>query len=159
MNVWAPTNANETSKLPVWVYIQGGGKPFPPPPFPPWRPPLGRRERSYPKPFLTLCITIGYTANSNPDYIGATVVEESGMNVILVNFNYRVGLWGFLAGEQVREDGDLNVGLLDQRQLLKWVKTHIAKVSRDHQHRAPTPSPVPRGTEHISLLFPFFHFC
>ncbi|CAI4216471.1 unnamed protein product [Parascedosporium putredinis] len=73
----------------------------------------------------------GYTANSNPDYIGATVVEESGMNVILVNFNYRVGLWGFLAGEQVREDGDLNVGLLDQRQLLKWVKTHIAKFGGD----------------------------
>ncbi|PKS06619.1 hypothetical protein jhhlp_007368 [Lomentospora prolificans] len=93
-NVWAPTNATETSKLPVWVYIQGGG----------------------------------YTANSNPDYSGATVVEESGMNLVFVNFNYRVGLWGFLAGEKVRQDGDLNVGLLDQRQLLKWVKAHIAKV-------------------------------
>jgi carboxylesterase type B len=25
-NVWTPTNATATSKLPVWVFIQGGGK-------------------------------------------------------------------------------------------------------------------------------------
>lgn len=38
---------------------------------------------------------------------------------MLVNFNYRVGLWGFLAGEQVRANGDLNAGLLDQRMMSK----------------------------------------
>lgn len=46
----------------------------------------------------------------------------------MVNFNYRVGLWGFLASERVRADGDLNVGLLDQRMLLKWVRTYINEV-------------------------------
>lgn len=46
----------------------------------------------------------------------------------MVNFNYRVGLWGFLASERIRLDGDLNVGMLDQRRLLIWVKEHIAKV-------------------------------
>lgn len=46
----------------------------------------------------------------------------------MVNFNYRVGLWGFLASERVRVDGDLNAGLLDQRMLFKWVKEHIASV-------------------------------
>lgn len=46
----------------------------------------------------------------------------------MVNFNYRVGLWGFLASERLRADGDLNVGMLDQRRLLMWVKEHIAKV-------------------------------
>jgi acetylcholinesterase len=52
----------------------------------------------------------------------------------MVNFNYRVGLWGFLASEQVRQDGDLNVGLLDQRQLLLWVQRYIARFGGDPNH-------------------------
>ncbi|SPO00870.1 related to triacylglycerol lipase II precursor [Cephalotrichum gorgonifer] len=100
VNVWAPSGANEKSKLPVWVYIQGGG----------------------------------YTANSNHDYKGTSAIEESGGNLVFVNFNYRVGLWGFLADERVREDGDLNVGLLDQRHLLRWVKKHISKFGGDPDH-------------------------
>lgn len=55
-------------------------------------------------------------------------METSNNNVVFVNFNYRVSLWGFLAGEEVREDGDLNAGLLDQRFLLKWVQENISKV-------------------------------
>lgn len=38
------------------------------------------------------------------------MVETSGKNIVFVGFNYRVGLWGFLASERVRKDGDLNVG-------------------------------------------------
>lgn len=82
------------SKLPVWVYIQGGG----------------------------------YAANSNSNYNGTDVVQQSGNNIILVNFNYRVGALGFLASEKVRADGDLNAGLLDQRKLLQWVQKYISKV-------------------------------
>jgi carboxylesterase type B len=26
VNVWAPSNATTKAKLPVWVFIQGGGK-------------------------------------------------------------------------------------------------------------------------------------
>jgi carboxylesterase type B len=70
----------------------------------------------------------GYVANTNANWNGAHVVEKSGHSIVMVNFNYRVGLWGFLASERVREDGALNAGLLDQRMLLKWVKTHIAAV-------------------------------
>lgn len=62
------------------------------------------------------------------NYHGDEVVEKSGMNIIMVNFNYRVGIFGFLASEKIKEDGDLNVGLLDQRRLLFWVKQHIAQV-------------------------------
>lgn len=51
------------------------------------------------------------------------------MNVVFVNINYRVSAFGFLASEKVREDGDLNVGLLDQRKALEWVKKYIAEVS------------------------------
>ena len=49
--------------------------------------------------------------------------------MVFVGLNYRVGPFGFLASEKVREDGDLNVGLLDQREALKWVQKHITKVS------------------------------
>ncbi|KAI1083258.1 carboxylesterase [Whalleya microplaca] len=99
-NVWAPANATRTSKLPVWLFIQGGG----------------------------------YTTNSNANWNGTGVVERSGRNIVLVNFNYRVGLWGFLASERVRSDGALNVGLLDQRAMMAWVKRHIAQFGGDPSH-------------------------
>lgn len=57
----------------------------------------------------------GYVSNSNANYNGSTVVENSGQNIVFVNFNYRVGSWGFLASEKVRQNGDLNAGLLDER--------------------------------------------
>lgn len=50
------------------------------------------------------------------------------MNVIVVTFNYRVGLYGFLASEEVKENGDLNVGLLDQYKALEWVNKYIFQV-------------------------------
>lgn len=70
----------------------------------------------------------GYNSLSNANWNGEGVVQKSGGKIILVNFNYRVGMWGFLASEKVREDGDLNVGLLDQRMVLKWVRKYIAEV-------------------------------
>ncbi|KAI0419730.1 Alpha/Beta hydrolase protein [Xylaria grammica] len=76
----------------------------------------------------------GYTANSNADWNGTAVVERSGRQMLLVNFNYRVGLFGFLAGERVRADGDLNAGLLDQRFAMRWVRRHIAQFGGDPDH-------------------------
>lgn len=89
-----PANATVDSKLPVWLYIQGGG----------------------------------YADNSNANYNGTEVIEQSGGNIVFVNFNYRVGIFGFLASQDVVDDGDLNVGLLDQRMVMKWVHEHIAQV-------------------------------
>ncbi|TGJ87283.1 hypothetical protein E0Z10_g1473 [Xylaria hypoxylon] len=100
VNVWAPANATVESKLPVWLFIQGGG----------------------------------YTVNSNANWNGTEVVQRSGHKILLVNSNYRVGLWGFLAGERVRADGDLNVGLLDQRFVMRWVRRHIAQFGGDPDH-------------------------
>ncbi|TQN74010.1 putative secreted lipase, partial [Colletotrichum shisoi] len=100
VNVWSPNNTTPDSKLPVWLFIQGGG----------------------------------YTSNANPNWNGSQVVDVSGKNIVFVNFNYRVGLWGFLASERVRKDGDLNAGLLDQRQVMKWVQTHISKFGGDPNH-------------------------
>jgi hypothetical protein len=67
----------------------------------------------------------GYATNSNANYNGTDVVVNSGHGLILVNFNYRVGALGFLTSETVRRDGDLNVGLLDQRKALEWVQQYI----------------------------------
>lgn len=47
--------------------------------------------------------------------------------MVVVTFNYRVGPYGFLTSKEVRADGDLNVGLLDQRMVFRWVQQNIAK--------------------------------
>jgi carboxylesterase type B len=99
VNVFKPSNATSDSKLPVWVYIQGGG----------------------------------YAAMGNPNYNGTEVVSYSGGNIVQINFNYRVGVLGFLASDEVRKDGNLNVGLLDQRFLLSWVKEHVSKVCNPNE--------------------------
>lgn len=70
----------------------------------------------------------GYATNSNANYNGTEVVQKSDQGIVFVNFNYRVGLFGFLASDDVRQDGDLNVGLLDQRKLLDWVQKYIQQV-------------------------------
>lgn len=72
---------------------------------------------------------LGYTVNSNNNWNGSYLVEASNRNMVFVNFNYRVALYGFLASERVRADGDLNVGLLDQRRVLQWIQEHISEVS------------------------------
>lgn len=70
----------------------------------------------------------GYISNSNANYNGSTVVQNSGQNIVFVNFNYRVGAWGFLASEKVRSNGNLNAGLLDERFALQWVQKYISEV-------------------------------
>ena len=44
---------------------------------------------------------------------------------------YRLGAYGFLGGPEVAENGDSNVGLLDQRAALLWVQRHIRKFGGD----------------------------
>ncbi|ESZ91062.1 hypothetical protein SBOR_8556 [Sclerotinia borealis F-4128] len=100
VNVWAPSTATSASKLPVWVFIQGGG----------------------------------YISNSNANFNGSTVVNTSNRGIVFVNFNYRVGPFGFLTSEKVRQNGHLNTGLLDQRLLLQWVQNHIAQFGGDPNH-------------------------
>ncbi|MCJ1441907.1 MAG: hypothetical protein MMC23_002399 [Stictis urceolatum] len=67
----------------------------------------------------------------NPNYNGTHLVKASDDNAIIVSFNYRVGPYGFLASEEVKKDGDLNVGFLDQRKALEWVSKHIAAFGGD----------------------------
>lgn len=76
----------------------------------------------------------GYADLSNPNYNGSEVIHQSGNDIVFVNFNYRVGVLGFLASEEVRKNGDLNAGLLDQRKLLAWVQQYIHLFGGDPDH-------------------------
>ncbi|KAJ6111354.1 hypothetical protein N7523_007415 [Penicillium sp. IBT 18751x] len=76
----------------------------------------------------------GYANNANANYNGSEVVEQSGLDIVFVNFNYRVGALGFLASEAVRQNGSLNTGLLDQRKLLHWVKQYIGQFGGNPDH-------------------------
>ena len=100
LNVFAPSNANKGSKLPVYFFIQGGG----------------------------------FNTNSNANYNGSGLIEASDMNIVVVNINYRVGPWGFLAGKEVLEDGSVNNGLKDQRKALGWVQQYISLFGGDPGH-------------------------
>lgn len=102
INVFAPSRATNTSLLPVYVFIQGGG----------------------------------FSVNGNANYNGASLIDAADNDMIVVNFNYRVGPYGFLAGKEIAANRSLsmNNGLKDQRQALKWVKKHIEAFGGNPNH-------------------------
>lgn len=69
----------------------------------------------------------GYMTSGN-NYNATNAIEMSHFNLVFVSFTYRVGALGFLASTKVRENGNLNVGLLDQRKALEWVQNYIKLV-------------------------------
>ena len=48
------------------------------------------------------------------------MVAQSDGNIVYISIQYRLGLFGFLSGAKIAEDGVLNAGLLDQRAALEW---------------------------------------
>lgn len=93
LNVYAPASAKPMSKLPVMVWIHGGG-------------------------FIA-------GAGSQPRYTNSALVSKG---VILVTINYRLGVFGFLASENLaKENGGHagNYGLMDMAAALQWVKANI----------------------------------
>ncbi|KAJ5902404.1 hypothetical protein N7495_002932 [Penicillium taxi] len=87
----------------------------------------------------------GFAELSNPNYSGAGLVEASDNNIVVVMLNYRVGPYGFLAGEEVEQGGSLNNGLKDQLKALKWVQKHISKVHYTTTHFGGDPNHVVIG--------------
>ncbi|KAF7365113.1 Carboxylic ester hydrolase [Mycena venus] len=73
----------------------------------------------------------GYALGSASQYNGADLVQDSNNKVVAVVIQYRLGLFGFLAGQQVKDDGALNAGLLDQDFALRWVNKNIRKFGGD----------------------------
>lgn len=93
LNVFVPGDLDTKVKLPVMVYIYGGGN------------------------------GIG-NANSYP----GDVLSEVG-GVVIVTFNYRVGLFGFAASDDGVIPG--NMGLFDQHLAIRWVNENIEEFGGD----------------------------
>ncbi|HEX7694088.1 MAG TPA: carboxylesterase family protein [Sphingomonas sp.] len=84
-------------------------------------------------PVLVFIYGGGFTIGSSgmPNYGGAAVARRGA---VFVNFNYRVGAFGFLAHPELsREQGGHsgNYGLMDQIAALRWVKANIAAFGGD----------------------------
>jgi para-nitrobenzyl esterase len=105
LNVWTPDVGAQ--KLPVMVWIHGGGN--------------VNGSASEPVPFV----------NTGFFYSGSFLSGNHG--VVVVSFNYRLGIFGFLAHPGLSAEGSKpgNQGLWDQRFALEWVKANIDKFGGD----------------------------
>lgn len=66
------------------------------------------------------------TGNSdNPGYNGQYIADQE--DVVLVSFNYRLNIFGFPGNP----NGTQNLGLLDQRLAVQWIKNNIASFGGD----------------------------
>jgi para-nitrobenzyl esterase len=131
VNVYAPVKAKPGSKLPVMVWIHGGG-------------------------FIA-------GAGSEPRYSNSMLVDQG---VVLVTLNYRLGVFGFLATDDLAAENSGhagNYGLMDMVAALEWVHANIGVLRwrREQRHhlrrkrglvrseridgRAQCSGPVPKG--------------
>ncbi|TFK39011.1 alpha/beta-hydrolase, partial [Crucibulum laeve] len=69
----------------------------------------------------------GSTHDAPPDFL----IQASTQPMIFVSFEYRLGQFGFLGGSQIKGNGTLNAGLLDQRAALRWVRRYIGNFGGD----------------------------
>ncbi|GLA74415.1 hypothetical protein AtubIFM55763_005657 [Aspergillus tubingensis] len=110
MNIVIPfAPASDRRSLPVMVYVHGG--------------------------------SLLYGGANLPIFDAVNLVSQSiemGKPIICVNFNYRVGLGGFLASEAIRRElqddgfqGCGNFGFTDQKVAFDWVQRYIATLGGD----------------------------
>ena len=73
----------------------------------------------------------GDTSGESNDYDGSKLAAQG--HVVVVTFNYRLNLMGFLAHPALKKEGKLyaNYGLLDNQFALKWVRRNIAAFGGD----------------------------
>jgi len=99
LNVWTPAKSAH-AKLPVFVYIYGGG--------------------------------FNSGSAEVPIYDGEGLARKG---LVVVTFNYRVGILGFLAHPELTKESGYsasgNYGLLDQIAALRWVQTNITAFDGD----------------------------
>ncbi|KAI0683770.1 alpha beta-hydrolase [Cytidiella melzeri] len=76
----------------------------------------------------------GFESGDADPFDGAVIVNRSielGEPVIYASINYRVSVFGFLGGQEVKAAGVGNLGLLDQREALRWVQKYISAFNGD----------------------------
>lgn len=75
-----------------------------------------------------------FTGGYQDKYDPSIIVEQSastGKPLIVVTMNYRLGVYGWLGGQQVLDEGPGNWGLLDQRLGMEWVADNIVGFGGD----------------------------
>ncbi|KAI1801124.1 alpha/beta-hydrolase [Daldinia bambusicola] len=64
-------------------------------------------------------------------YDPTELIKHNDNGLIVVEIQYRLGAFGFLSSAEVKEHGQVNAGLLDQRLALEWVQKHISQFGGD----------------------------
>lgn len=64
-------------------------------------------------------------------YDPSVLMNTNDNGFISVIIQYRLGAFGFLSSEDVKKNGQVNAGLLDQRFALQWVQDHIEEFGGD----------------------------
>lgn len=97
-----PAGLSAHAKLPVLVYIHGGGN------------------------------ALGTATDQlyNPDGL-IRQAQANGQPVLLVGMNYRLGIFGYATNKALRDARSANVGLRDQRAAFEWVRENIAAFGGD----------------------------
>ncbi|KAL4877326.1 Alpha/Beta hydrolase protein [Aspergillus karnatakaensis] len=103
LNIIRPQKKSEKDELlPVMVWIFGGG----------WQ----------------------QGATADPRYNMTYITRQAAVNgkpILGVSINYRLAAFGFLNSEEVQAAGVNNLGLLDQRVALRWIRKNIAAFGGD----------------------------
>ncbi|KAF5392122.1 hypothetical protein D9757_003310 [Collybiopsis confluens] len=102
LNVVRPEGVKEGSNVPVMLWIYGGG------------------------------FIMGGSADHR--YNGSWIVQRSvamKQPIIFASFNYRVGPFGFLYSQEIKDEHSGNFGLLDQHLAMQWVHENIAAFGGD----------------------------
>ncbi|KAJ7593951.1 Alpha/Beta hydrolase protein [Mycena floridula] len=102
LDIVRPVLKNTEEKLPVAVWIYGGGFNG-----------GGSADPRY---------NLSYFVQGSVDI---------GKPIIAVAINYRLSGFGFLASDEVLAEGSLNSGLYDQRLALRWIQENIAAFNGD----------------------------
>ncbi|KAL2856175.1 Alpha/Beta hydrolase protein [Aspergillus pseudodeflectus] len=103
LNIAVPANVTSSSRLPVFLFIHGGG------------------------------LVIGANSWPQFDYARLVKLSiEKNLPIVAVSINYRLGALGFLTSEELRNAGyKANNGLRDQRVAIEWVRKHIHEFGGD----------------------------
>lgn len=92
----------------------------------------GAQQASEKRPVMVWIYGGGFQFGSSADipYDGSKLAAEG---VVIVTFNYRLGVFGFLALSELDSEGTPSgdFGLQDQQMALKWVKNNIAVFGGD----------------------------